>query len=160
MGIEVSTKNIYGRAGNMNLFEFFNDGIRKRLPKYVASEFREELKQNILINRYGFQLSKKWVEHKKRIGADDRPFIMFRHYIDNIEIMRGDDGRLAVGFKKRLIHPRANTYISDLALHLEYGDLSRGIPARPLWRNTGDSFFSRRKLISRKKLIELLEGKR
>lgn len=159
-GIEVSIKNVYGRAGNMNLFKFFDDGLRKKLPKHVAEEFKNEIKNNILINKYGFHLSKAWTEYKRRVEGDDRPFIMYRHYIDNIEVIRGDDGRLAVGFKRRLIHPRAKMHMSRLALMLEYGDLSKGLPARPLWRYSGDEFFSRKKVISRKKLIELLEGKR
>ena len=128
----------------LNIFKYFDDGIRKRLPKQIAGELKEEILQNIETNRFGFKLSKDWENYKKSIGADSRPFIMFNHYRKAIDIITYD-GHLSVGFKKTSTHPRAKISMSRLAVKLEYGDLAKGVPARPLWRFTADNFFKERK---------------
>jgi hypothetical protein len=69
---------------------------------------------------------------------------MFNHYKKAIEIITSD-GHLSVGFKKTSVHPRAKISMGRLAVRLEYGDLSRGVPARPLWRWTAEKFFKERK---------------
>lgn len=135
MAVEVTIKNIYGEFKPLNIFQYFDDGIRKRMPKNLANEVKSQLIQNIHINRYNFELSKDWQEYKKRVGADSRPFMMFSHYVNAIKVVTSD-GHLSVGFPKSVIHPRAGIKISKLAVALEYGDVARGRPARPLWRNT------------------------
>ena len=141
---KVSIRNIRGQYAPLNIFKFFDDGIRKRLPKGVAEEFKGEILKNIETNRFGFVLSRDWENYKRSIGADSRPFIMFNHYKKAIEIITSD-GHLSVGFKKTSVHPRAKISMGRLAVRLEYGDLSRGVPARPLWRWTAEKFFKERK---------------
>ena len=133
-------KNFRGEYQPMNLFQFFDDGIRKRLPKYVAQDFKDEIVKNIDTNAFGFTLSRRWQDYKRRIGADSRPFVMFGHYKKAITIYT-DKGHLAVGFKKSIMHPRAKVSIGKLAIQLEYGEAAKGIPARPLWRKTAQKFF-------------------
>lgn len=137
-------KNIRGGNTRMNLFQFFNDGIRKRLPKMVAEDFKKEIVKNIDNNTFNFQLSRRWVDYKRRIGADTRPFVMFGHYKNAITIVTSD-GHLAVGFRRTSMHPRARVSIGKLAIQLEYGDATKGIPARPLWRRTAQKFFRERR---------------
>lgn len=149
--IDYKIKNIKGEYKPLNIFQFFDNGIRKRLPKYVAQEFYNAVISNIDSNRYGFQLSQRWIEYKTRVGADTRPFIMFHHYKKAITIY-SHDGHLAVGFRKTSMHPRAKISMGRLAIQLEYGDLSRGLPARPLWRNTARDFFR-----EKRKILKLMD---
>ena len=140
--VDYKIRNIRGEAKPLNIWQFFNDGIRKRLPNKIAQEFRDFIIANIDSNKYGFHLSKNWQNYKARIGADARPFIMFGHYKSSITIITSE-GRLAVGFKKSTMHPRAKISVGKLAVRLEYGDLAKGIPARPLWRNSASDFFTK-----------------
>lgn len=142
--IKVTVKNIHGEMKPMNLFRYFDDGIRKRLPKNLAKDFKEELIKNIDKNTFGFELSPRWVDFKRRMGADTRPFIMFGHYKKAITILTRD-GHLSVGFKKTTMHPRAKISMGKLAAQLEYGDVAKNIPARPLWRFTANRYFKNRK---------------
>lgn len=141
---KVTIRNIRGEYIPLNIFKFFDDGIRRRLPKGVAKEFKSELLHNIDTNKFGFTLSSEWENYKRSIGADDRPFMMFNSYKKAIEIITSD-GHLTVGFKKTSVHPRAKMSMGRLAIRLEYGDLDKGLPARPLWRWTAQRFFSERK---------------
>lgn len=142
--IKVTVKNIKGEFRGMDLFKYFDDGLRKRLPKLLAKDFKAELIQNIDKNTFGFHLSPRWVAYKMRKGADVRPFIMFGHYKKAITIYTRD-GHLSVGFKGNSLHPRAKVSMARLARELEYGDLAKNIPARPLWRNTADRYFRNRR---------------
>lgn len=143
--VDVSIRNIRGEFKPLNIFQYFDDGIRQRLPKNIAKELLNTLHKNIDRNRYRFELSEDWVKYKKRVGAEDKPFVMFGHYKRAIQIVT-DKGHLSIGFKKSTIHPRARIPMSKLAVALEFGDLARGRPARPLWRNTMRDFFKNKKL--------------
>lgn len=138
--VDYTIKNIRGENKPLDIWQFFNDGIRKRLPKLVAQEFHQFILANIESNKYGFRLSPNWVNYKKRIGASTKPFIMYGHYKDSITVLTSE-GHLAVGFKKSTLHPRAKVSMGKLAVRLEYGDLAKGVPARPLWRNSAADFF-------------------
>lgn len=140
MANRVSIKNVRGDYKPFSLFQYFDDGIRKRLPRGLAKDFKEELIRNIDNNTFGFQLSERWVNYKRRIGADTKPFVMFGHYKNAISIITSD-GHLSVGFKKTAMHPRAKMSMGKLAIQLEYGDLAKNIPARPLWRKTSQKYF-------------------
>lgn len=144
MGVTVRIKNIRGEYKPLNLFSFFDDGIRKRLPKLLAQELYDQVIRNIETNKFNFHLSRAWENYKKRVGADTRPFIMFQYYKKAITIMT-DNGHLTVGFKSTTMHPRAKMSMGKLAVKLEYGDLATGAPARPLWRRTTETFFRERK---------------
>jgi len=141
--VKVTIRNIRGEFKPLNIFQYFDDGIRQRLPKNVAKNLLESLQNNIDSNKYGFELSPDWIKYKKRVGADDRPFIMFGYYKKSIQVIT-DSGHLSIGFKKTTMHPRAKIAMSRLAVRLEYGDLARGLPARPLWRNTARDFFDKK----------------
>ena len=142
-GVKVSIK---GRKGYkpQQLFKLIEDGIRKRLPARMADTYRDTVVGNINNNKFGFQLSFDWVQRKERGGYDTRPYIMTGFYRDNITAL-SEDGHLVVGFKKKLMHPRAKMPVGQLALVLEYGDLARGLPARPLWRKSFIQFQQRLK---------------
>lgn len=158
-GVKVTIKNIFGGYRPLNLFRYFDDGLRKRLPKLLAADFKKEIIGNIDKNIFGFTLSPRWIEYKKRIGADERPFIMFEHYKNAISIVT-EAGHLSVGFKKTAMHPRAKIAIGKLAIQLEYGDLAKGLPARPLWRKTANKYFRTRKGHTRKLMIKALNNRR
>lgn len=158
-GVKVSIKNIRGEYRPLDLFRYFDDGLRKRLPKMLASDFRKEIIRNIDNNTFGFQLSQRWVDYKRRIGADTRPFIMFNHYKDAISIVT-EAGHLSVGFKRTAMHPRAKISMGKLAIQLEYGDVAKGIPARPLWRKTANKYFRTRKGHIGKLVKNALESRR
>ena len=157
--IRVDIKNIEGGYGRINLFQYFDDGIRKRLPKNLAKDFKRELIENIDNNTFGFELSPRWVAFKRRMGGDSRPFIMFNHYKNALTIVT-DNGHLSVGFKKTTMHPRAKTSMGKLAVKLEYGDVSQGIPARALWRKTASRYFRFKKAHISKIARETIQNKR
>lgn len=159
MATKVTIKNIHGNYKPFSLFSFFDDGIRKRLPKRLAESFKQKIIENIDSNVYGFQLNQRWVDYKRSVGGDTRPFIMFGHYKNAITIVT-EAGHLSVGFKKTQMHPRAGIPIAQLAVRLEYGDLARGIPARPLWRKTANDYFKRDKKAIMEQIKKSLEAKK
>ncbi len=138
--IKVTLKNVRGGNSPINLFNYFDDGIRKRLPKLLAEEFYRVIIENIDSNKFNFTLAPAWLAEKARLGADSRPFIMFGYYKKAITIVT-EHGHLAVGFGKMVKHPRAGVRMVDLALKLEFGDPAKGLPARPLWRRSAEDFF-------------------
>lgn len=141
--VDLNIRNIKGEFKPLDIFQYFDDGIRQRLPRNLANDILDKLLKNIDRNRYRFQLSPDWVEYKKRVGADDRPFMMFGYYKRAIQVVTSE-GHLAIGFKKSTMHPRAKIRMSALAVALEYGDLARNRPARPLWRNTMRDYMNNR----------------
>lgn len=154
--VDLTIKNIRGEFKPLNIFQFFDDGVRKRLPKNIAGDLKNTLLENIDGNRYRFELSKDWVDYKKRAGADERPFVMFGYYKAAIQVVTSQ-GHLSIGFKKTTMHPRAKLRMSALAVALEYGDLARNRPARPLWRNTLRDYMERRREVGKIVQETLLE---
>ena len=148
ISFDYSIKNPEGGFRPFNLFQHFDDGIRKRMPKNIAKELYNELLQNIDTNKFGYRLSRGWLAKKKSLGADSRPFIMFRHYRNNIVVL-SENGHLTVGFKRTSKHPRANVSYGELAVRLEFGDPAKGIPSRPLWRRTAKEFFLKNEKVLR-----------
>ena len=157
VNIKVDIKNIEGKYKFINLFQYFDNGLRKRLPKGIADEFKKQLIQNIDNNRFNFQLSRSWERYKTSIGADTRPFIMFGYYKNAIEVVVAD-GHLSVGFRSTVMHPRAKVSMGKLAVLLEYGDPTKGIPARPLWRNTADNLFHDKRAVIEKIISNAIKG--
>lgn len=156
MKMKVVTKKRNGIVGT-DLFRFFDDGIRKKLPKMLARQYYDLLIKNIDENSFNFVLSEDWVKSKRRRGADERPFIEFGTYKAAITI-KTRDGHLSVGFM-RVTHPRAKMTVGKLARILEFGDLAKNIPARPLWRRTTEQF--QREVVRRnmgKNLKKALDG--
>jgi hypothetical protein len=153
MNMKVTVKKRKGLTG-VNLFRFFDNGIRKRLPKGLADEFHQLLLKNIDENSFQFVLTPKWVADKQRRGADKRPFIEYGTYKQAIRVV-SKDGHLSVGFI-RVLHPRAKMTVAKLARLLEFGDLARNIPARPLWRNTTRQF--QREVMSRARFKQHLKN--
>ena len=144
-----------GKMKPAQLFKALDDGVRRRLPKYTAASYRSLLIQNILTNKYQFNLSEAWIDFKRLRGWDLRPFMAEGTYVNSISIF-SSDGHLAVGFRKNAIHPRAKMSIANLARILEYGVLDRNIPSRPLWRFTSKEYFASYKHIIRKFMQETL----
>lgn len=155
MESKTTVKSGKGISG-VNLFRFFDDGIRKRLPAMVAKDFYDRIISNIDNNSFGFTLSNDWVKDKERRGKDTRPFIEYGTYRSAITI-KTVKGHLTVGFI-RLVHPRAGVTVGQLANRLEYGDAARGLPARPLWRRTVEQFQKGLKKDMKKKLKSALNG--
>ena len=156
--VEITIRNIRGDYSPFSIFQFFDNGIRKRVPKLIARKFTEEIKSNIDSNVFGFTLSDRWQRYKKAIGADERPYIMFGSYKNAITTVVDDKGHIAVGFKKTAMHPRAKIAIGKLAIQLEFGNLDRGIPARPIWRMSAKKFFLRKAMIGRWISDEIKKG--
>lgn len=146
----------YGKYSPQDLFGMINDGLKKRLPKLLADKYYKQIISNIDQNRYGFHLSSAWLKIKEVNGWDSRPFIAEGYYRDNIEIFT-KDGHLTVGFKEGKTHPRSGITYGELALLLEYGRLDKGLPARPLWRNTIEEFFADLNPTITKEIIRILD---
>jgi hypothetical protein len=138
MGVEVTVR------GQSDIFSQIVNTIKGQLPRIVANKFKKYLIENIERNRFNFELNPRWVSTKKSLGGDPRPFIMFGTYKNSIEVKKSGRHEYTVGFTKGKIHPRAKVEIAKLAYYLEVGDADKGVPARPLWRKSGDEFFHKR----------------
>lgn len=135
--VDIKTK---GKYKPINLFSAVDNGIRRRLPKFTARNFKRAILNNIYSNKFGFTLSDSWKAFKKAKGWDLRPFMAEGHYEKSIKIF-SSDGHLTVGFTRRSFHPRSKLSMGEVARILEYGALDANVPPRPLWRLTFKEFF-------------------
>lgn len=136
------------------LFDAFKKGVRKRLPKMMASDFHQSLVTAIESNKYGFILSEAWLGEKRRKGYDSRPFIATGDYLDSLSIVY-TEGHMSVGFKSGT--RKKNQELGNIAVILEYGNSLTNLPARPLWRFTIRDFFKIMPKRLTKQLTEILK---
>lgn len=103
---------------------FVND--MRRLGEEIAEEFKEQIIENIEDNVYGFKNAESTVKKK----GSDTPLIDSRQMVDSIY---REGTTVSVENTPRNDSPLSNL---EMAIVHEYGVKDRGIPPRPVWRNT------------------------
>ena len=108
--------------------DFKND--MQRLGEEIAEEFKETIIENIENNTYGFTIEESTARRK----GSDVPLIDTHQLVDAIY----QEGTVvSVENSSRNDSPLTNL---QLAIVHEYGVKDKGIPARPVWRNTYRDF--------------------
>lgn len=108
--------------------DFKND--MQRLGEEIAEEFKETIVENIENNTYGFTIKESTARRK----GSDTPLIDTHQLVDAIY----QEGTIvSVEDSSRNDSPLTNL---QLAVVHEYGVKDKGIPARPVWRNTYRDF--------------------
>lgn len=107
----------------------FKDDMQ-RLGEEIAEEFKETIVENIENNTYGFTIKESTARRK----GSDIPLIDTHQLVDAIY----QEGTVvSVEDSSRSDSPLTNL---QLAIVHEYGVKDKGIPARPVWRNTYRDF--------------------
>ena len=107
----------------------FKDDMQ-RLGEEIAEEFKETIVENIENNTYGFTIKESTARRK----GSDVPLIDTHQLVDAIY----QEGTVvSVEDSSRSDSPLTNL---QLAIVHEYGVKDKGIPARPVWRNTYRDF--------------------
>lgn len=108
--------------------DFKND--MQRLGEEIAEEFKETIVENIENNTYGFTIKESTARRK----GSNTPLIDTHQLVDAIY----QEGTIvSVEDSSRNDSPLTNL---QLAVVHEYGVKDKGIPARPVWRNTYRDF--------------------
>lgn len=108
--------------------DFKND--MQRLGEEIAEEFKETIVENIENNTYGFTIKESTARRK----GSDTPLINTHQLVDAIY---REGTIVSVEDSSRSDSPLTNL---QLAVVHEYGVKDKGIPARPVWRNTYRDF--------------------
>lgn len=108
--------------------DFKND--MQRLGEEIAEEFKETIVENIENNTYGFTIKESTTRRK----GSDTPLIDTHQLVDAIY---REGTIVSVEDSSRSDSPLTNL---QLAVVHEYGVKDKGIPARPVWRNTYRDF--------------------
>ena len=111
-----------------NIREFKAD--IQRLGEDIAEEFKEEVIDNIERNKFGYNNAPATILKKK----SDTPLIDTHEMVDAIY---REETTVSVDDTPRSDSPLSNL---ELAIVQEYGTKDKGIPARPVWRNTFEEF--------------------
>lgn len=98
----------------------------ERLGEDIAEEFKEQLIENIESNAYGFKNAESTTQRK----GSDIPLIDTHQMVDAIY---REGTTVSVEDTPRDDSPLTNL---ELAMVHEYGVKDKGIPPRPVWRNT------------------------
>lgn len=107
----------------------------------AANKFRTLIRRNMRSARtMGFApLSKKTIALKAKKGHDLSMFMASHTYYNSIQVIRRGN-TIRVGIKPWTKNPYSKMTVAQIAVILEYGSQARGIPARPLWRNSWRDF--------------------
>lgn len=98
----------------------------QRLGEDIAEEFKERVIENIEENTYGFVIEESTAIRK----GNNLPLIDTHEMVDSIY---REGTTVSVEDTPRENSPLTN---KELAIVHEYGVPDRGIPSRPVWRNT------------------------
>lgn len=98
----------------------------QRLGEDIAEEFKERVIENIEENTYGFVIEESTAKRKD----NNLPLIDTHEMVDSIY---REGTTVSVEDTPRENSPLTN---KELAIVHEYGVPDRGIPSRPVWRNT------------------------
>jgi hypothetical protein len=131
----------YDGATPQVYIEKLSQELNSRLPKALASRFKEQVEDNIDNNKYGFKLSEAWIAVKEARGWQTQPFVAEGFYKSMIKTDCGN-GYFTVGFEDGAKHPRSGKDMVMLANMLEFGSADQKVPARPLWRMSADDFIA------------------
>jgi len=102
----------------------------QRLGEDIAEEFKEEVIENIEENKFGYNNAPATILKKKSAV----PLIDTHEMVDAIY---REETTVSVDDTPRSDSPLSNL---ELAIVQEYGTKDKGIPARPVWRNTFEEF--------------------
>lgn len=102
----------------------------KRLGEEIAEDFKDKVIENIEDNTYGFTIKEETARRK----GSDTPLIDTHQLVDAIY---REGTTVSVEDSSRGDSPLTNL---QLAMVHEYGVKDKGIPARPVWRNTYADF--------------------
>ncbi len=102
----------------------------KRLGEEIAEDFKDKVIENIEDNTYGFTIKEETARRK----GSDIPLIDTHQLVDAIY---REGTTVSVEDSSRGDSPLTNL---QLAMVHEYGVKDKGIPARPVWRNTYADF--------------------
>lgn len=108
--------------------DFISD--MQRLGEEIAEEFKDKIVENIESNRYGYTLEQSTINKK----GSDIPLVDSHQLVDAIY---RDGTTVSVEDSPRSDSPLTNL---ELAIVHEYGVKDKGIPARPVWRETYKDF--------------------
>lgn len=115
----------------------------QRLGEEIAEDFKETIIENIERNRYGYSLNQTTIEKK----GSNIPLVDSHDLVDAIY---REGTTVSVEDSTRSDSPLSNL---DLAILHEYGAKDKGIPARPIWRETFRDF----KEVSQKRIASFLK---
>jgi len=110
-----------------------------------AKKYRDKVKLNIRTGgkRFGYEPhSKKYAAYKSKHGGGTRLLHWSGSFEDAVEVVGLSGGRVGVGIPKGVVRGRYEgekgslLTISEYANILEHGSSSRGIPSRPVFRDT------------------------
>lgn len=102
----------------------------QRLGEDIAEEFKDKVIENIETNRYGYELKRATIDRKgSSIPLVDSHKLVDAIYREGTTVSVEDT-------------PRDDSSLSNLELAMvhEYGTKDKGIPARPVWRQTFKDF--------------------
>lgn len=102
----------------------------QRLGEEIAEEFKDTVIENIETNRYGYDLKQSTIDRK----GSAIPLVDSHKLVDSIY---RDGTTVSVEDTPRDDSPLSNL---ELAMVHEYGTKDKGIPARPVWRQTFKDF--------------------
>ena len=108
--------------------DFLSD--MERLGEEIAEEFKDTIIENIETNRYGYDLKQSTTVRK----GSNIPLVDSHQLVDAIY---REGTTVSVEDSTRDDSPLTNL---ELAIVHEYGTKDKGIPARPVWRETFRDF--------------------
>ena len=115
----------------------------QQLGEEIAEEFKEHVIENIEENTYGFSIKESTSRRKK----SNIPLVDTHQLVDAIY---REGTQVSVENSSRNDSPLTNL---ELAIVHEYGVKDKGIPARPVWRNTYADF----REVAKKKITTFLK---
>lgn len=118
----------------------------QRLGEDIAEEFKETVIDNIEKNKFGYANAPATILKKK----SSVPLIDTHEMVDAIY---REETTVSVEDTPRSDSPLSNL---ELAIVQEYGTKDKGIPARPVWRNTFEEF----RETAHKRVEEFLDTKK
>lgn len=98
----------------------------QRIGEDIAEEFKETVIENIETNKHGFRNAESTIKKK----GSDTPLIDSHQMVDSIY---REGTTVSVEDTPRNDSPLTNL---EMAIVHEYGVKDKGIPPRPVWRNT------------------------
>lgn len=127
-----------------NVKDFKSD--MQRVSEDLAEEFKKTIIQNIEQNVYGFRLDDSTIRRKN----SDIPLI------DTKQMVKAIYRKGTTVSVKDSPHSGSSLTNRELAIVHEYGTKDKGIPSRPVWRNTFRDF----KKTAKKRVLKFLKTKK
>jgi hypothetical protein len=124
-------KHIFSRLS------LFATKLRDNVAAGIAEEYYNALKGHFENQDLPLQPLSSWYrEWKAKKGLDTRILVATGQMLSEMKIHELGIGQMFVGIRGGKKHQRSGLDVALLALIHEYGALSRGLPARPVYRLT------------------------